>query len=59
MVMTVSDHYEIPVHNATPPDAQAKLYDFVRELDAEYNFPAGLDIYYHLLSALNQYFKKL
>lgn len=58
-MMDVSDNLEVGVANAVPKPAQVELYKFVKSLDDQYNFPHGLDVYYHLLSALNQYFRKL
>ena len=58
-MMELHPDLEIPVDTSVPPHVQELLYTFVRTVDREYNFPHGLTIYYHLLSALNQYFKKL
>ena len=58
-MMELHPDLEIPVECSVPPHVQEQLYTFVRTIDREYNFEYGLTIYYHLLSALNQYFKKL
>ena len=58
-MMDTSPDLEVGAANTVPQSVQVELYRFVKQLDDQYNFPHGLDIYYHLLSALNQYFKKL
>lgn len=58
-MMEISPELEVGCDNRVPQPVQAQLYKFVKSVDDTYNFPHGLDVYYHLLSALNQYFKQL
>lgn len=59
MSMDLPGELEVGSVNYTPPEVQLKLYQFVKELDDQYDFEHGMLIYHHLLSALNQYFTKL
>lgn len=43
--------------NSVPPSVQQQLWQLVTKLDAEYHFVHGQDVYWHLLTTLNQHFK--
>ena len=43
--------------NRITPELQLELYKFVKLADQVYEWPNGLDVYYHMLNTLNEHIK--